>query len=483
MRAEELSQTAFDSLPDHVCVLDRSGTIILTNRAWDRFAQLNGGDPRRCGHGVNYLDVSRAAQGEFSEGAARAAEGIEEVLRGAAFSFTLDYACPSTLVAAWFRLTATPLHPSRDGAVIAHTNITDQTRLGERLHRIEERYEAVMENPGNAATVLEMNGIIHYQSPATESAFGYRSEELIHRNFLDFVHPDDASAVRKLLDDCRRQPNVSPICTYRFKDKNGAWRTMECVARKLLTGPPERTVINSRDVTAAKRVELTLLSKQESLIRRRDELDLLVARLLHEQEEERRRTAAELQKDVGQRLERLSLLAAQLANSPSADARQLSSLREGIGRLSGTLQALAHQLHPPMLDQLGLAVALREYCDEFTRREGVQVTYTHREIPGRLSSAVVAALYRVAEEALTNVARHANTNRAWVTLSQTARGIRMVVRDAGAGFDPAGLAPGAGLGILRMRERLRAIDGTLTIHAAPGKGVQIVALVPLNVSR
>ena len=483
MRAEELSQVALDSLPDHVCVLDRSATIILTNRAWDRFALANGGDPRRCGRGVDYLAVCRTAMGEFSEDALPAAKGIEDVLRGAALSFALDYACPSPLITAWFRLTVTPLHPSRDGVVIAHTEITSQAQLGERLRRVEERYKALAENRGNATTVLELNGTIHYLSPASESVFGYRNEELARHNFLGFVHPDDESALRKLLENCRYEPEISHRGAYRFKDKDGVWRTIECVARKLRAGPPGRMVLNSRDVTITKRAERTLRAKQAALARRREELDVLVARLLRAQEEERRRTAAELREGVGQRLELLSSLAAELASSPSLDAGQLSALCEGIGSLSGTLQTLAHQLYPPMLDQLGLAVALREYCGEFARRENIAVSYTHREIPSRLSSAVVATLYRVAEEALANVAKHGRTRHAWVTLSQTTRGIRLVVRDEGAGFDPAALEPGSGTGILGMRERLHAIKGTLRIRAAPGQGAEIAALVPLNFSR
>jgi signal transduction histidine kinase len=133
-----------------------------------------------------------------------------------------------------------------------------------------------------------------------------------------------------------------------------------------------------------------------------------------------------------------------------------------------------------MLDHFGLAVALREYCAEFTRKEGIPVNYVHRGISTRLPGHTAATLYRIAEEALANVAKHAHANQAWVTLSRTAKGIRLAIHDDGAGFDPAAIQPGPGLGMLAMQERLRAVQGSLSIRSLPGAGTEVVALAPLS---
>jgi signal transduction histidine kinase len=132
-----------------------------------------------------------------------------------------------------------------------------------------------------------------------------------------------------------------------------------------------------------------------------------------------------------------------------------------------------------MLDHFGLAVALRDYCAEFTRREGLPVGYVHRGISARLPGQIAVGLYRIAEDALANVARHAHANQAWVTLSRSATGLRLAIRDDGAGFDPAAVERGAGLGILAMRERLRDFKGSLTVRSRPGGGTEVVALAPL----
>jgi signal transduction histidine kinase len=166
-----------------------------------------------------------------------------------------------------------------------------------------------------------------------------------------------------------------------------------------------------------------------------------------------------------------------------AAAGQSQAIQQCVASLSHELQHLAGALHPAMLDQLGLAVALRHYCAEFAFKHGIAVNCSHRSVSARLPGHTAATLYRIAEEALANVAKHAHAKQAWVTLSRTAKGIRLVVRDDGDGFDPAAVEPGSGLGFLAMRERLRGIGGSLSIRSRNGAGTEIAALAPLLPAR
>lgn len=478
--AENLNQVVLDSLAERICVLDRDGTIVLANQAWKHFARDNGASLSASGPGANYLRVCWSAAGPFSEGAAEAAAGIESVLRGGPPHFSLDYSCPSPSHRAWFRLIVRRLrHPHSDGAMVI-SDITDRVLLAEKLRRMETHYSALIENPVDAATVLADDATIQYQSPASESVLGFQVEELVGRRIFEFVHPDDSDAVRGVLRDCLRFPGRKHLSEYRFRNKDGSWRMVESVARVSLTLPAARFVLNSRDITRDKLAEKALRAKHDALLRRRLELESLAARLFRELEEERRRTAAQLQDNLGRRLAALALQSAQLASRPEHAPGQLRSLQEVVASLGHDLRRVADHLHPAILDHLGLAVALREYCAEFTRTQGIQIGYAHRGIAGRLPAHAATTLYRVAGEALANVAKHAHTKQAWVTLSRTTKGIRLSVRDSGAGFEPAQLEPGAGLGILAMRERLRAITGSLSVRSRPGHGAEIVALVPLS---
>jgi len=187
-----------------------------------------------------------------------------------------------------------------------------------------------------------------------------------------------------------------------------------------------------------------------------------------------------LHEGLGRRVATVALQASHLASSVPAAADGLRALQETVSSLNHDLHNLAHGLYPPMLDHLGLAVALREYVQEFGHKHGIRTHYTNRGIPSRLKAAIATTLYRVAQSALDNVAAHAKTDQAWVTLTRTLHGIRLAIRDEGAGFDPAELAPGAGLGIAGMRQRMAAVNGSLSIRSRPGAGTAIVALAPLS---
>jgi two-component system, NarL family, sensor histidine kinase UhpB len=481
VQTDELVQVAFDSICEKICVLDRGGWIVLTNEAWNQSARQNGASPARCGPGVNYLRVCRTAAGPFAERALEAAIGIDTVLRGACPQFNLDYPCPSPSRKAWFRLTARPLRRPCAGAVVLHSDKTAQVLLSDKLRNTQAQYDALMDNPVHVATVLAADGNIRYQSPACEGVFGARPEELVGRPIFEFVHTGDAEAVRGLLRDCLEHPHRRHICEYRFHGRNGSWRTLESVASNLLSHPEGGILLNSRDITHRKLAERTQRAEYDALARDRRELEALAARLLREQEEERRLVAAELNGKLGQRLACMSLQAAHVGVTAAA-AGQTHALQESVASLGRDLHQLGHNLYPPMLDHFGLAVALRDHCAEFERKQGVPVHYVHRGISSRLAVRIAAALYRVAEEGLSNVARHAVANQVWLTLSRTAKGLHLAIRDDGAGFDPAAVQPGSGLGILAMRERLHDVNGSLSIRSRAGGGTEVVALAPLAVS-
>jgi PAS domain S-box-containing protein len=479
VQPDELVQVAFDSLPERICVLDRGGWIVLANQAWNQSARENGASLSHCGLGVNYLRVCRAATGPFAEGAWEAAAGIDAVLRGGAPHFTLDYPCPYPSRKAWFRLIVRPLRQPHSGAVVSHGEITSEVLLAEKLRRTQAHYGALLENPVDAATVLAADGSIRYQSPASEGIFGSRPDELVGHPIFEFVHPDDTGAVRKLLRACLQSAHRKHPCEYRFRNRDSSWRVLESVARKLVSHPDGAIILNSRDITHQKMAEKAARAKQDAVLRSREGLEALAARLFREQEDERRRVAAELSGHLSQRLASMRLQAAHMA----VRAEQSMALQEWVARLGEDLQNLAGALYPPVLEHLGLAVALREYCAEFTRKHGIPVHFVHRGISARLPGQTAATLYRIAEAALANVVQHAHANQAWVTLSRPAKGIRLAVRDDGTGFGPAVVDPGAGLGILAMRERLRAIRGSLSIGLHRGAGTEVVALVPLFSAR
>ena len=232
---------------------------------------------------------------------------------------------------------------------------------------------------------------------------------------------------------------------------------------------------------ARKRADQKLHAGEELLRRNRDELRLLAGRLLQAQEDERRRIAREMHDDWTQRLAVLAIDAAKLEMQldPSSNAHgQLQEMRGELVSLSEDVHALSRQLHPSILDDLGLVDALRSECASVTRREDVAVAYRSDDVTDSLPKDVALCVYRVAQEALRNVVKHAGTAEARVSLIRSGRGLILTVQDRGVGFDAAEVRSRAGLGLSSMEERVRLVRGELYVDSKPGQGTTVTVRVP-----
>jgi signal transduction histidine kinase len=234
---------------------------------------------------------------------------------------------------------------------------------------------------------------------------------------------------------------------------------------------------------ARERADRSLKAREDSLRRSQEELRLLAGRLLQAQEQERRRIAREMHDDWTQRLAVLAIEAAGLErrlDGPAEAMDRLRAMRDDLVRLSEDVHALSRQLHPAILDDLGLVDALRSECASFAQRERVAVTYRPRGVPASVPRDAALCVYRVAQEALRNVAKHAGVGRARLSLVTAGRGLVLRVEDRGKGFAAAGPRPRAGLGLSSMAERVRLVRGELTVVSEPGRGTMVTARVPLD---
>jgi two-component system sensor histidine kinase UhpB len=144
------------------------------------------------------------------------------------------------------------------------------------------------------------------------------------------------------------------------------------------------------------------------------------------------------------------------------------------------VRRIAVELRPSVLDDLGLVEALHAYVDGLNAAGGTRVSFTADGVGGRLPTEVELAFYRVTQEALTNVRRHARAAHAQVSLRRAGSAIVLEVEDDGVGFDPLGARPGSGLGLAGMRERMGLIDGEIAVRSAPGRGTTIAARAELR---
>jgi signal transduction histidine kinase len=292
----------------------------------------------------------------------------------------------------------------------------------------------------------------------------------VHSKDLEKAH----AAHRRMLGEGRAEAEVVGI----RKDRSVFWKQIVLVKAHNQRGQWMGHFCFMKDITDRKLGE-------EAVREYAERLQGLSRRVVEVQEEERRHLARELHDEIGQSLTAIGINLQ--AVKRSCGAAMLPQLEECIGIVDSAIQQVRHlslDLRPTMLDDLGLVSALRWYLDHQAQRVGYRARLAADADDVCVGPAIATAAFRVAQEALTNVARHARARRVNVRLRLRDGALRLVVRDDGAGFNPEATlrrgVNGEGLGLLGMRERAALLGGRVSIHSSPGRGTEVRLIVPLE---
>ena len=218
--------------------------------------------------------------------------------------------------------------------------------------------------------------------------------------------------------------------------------------------------------------------------RRRAELAniRLSGMLINAHEDERRLVARELLDDLSQRLARLSIDAAAIRHDASPDALDAAGrdLRGELARISEDVHDISSRLPPSLVDDLGIPTALKTECDRIRNLTDIEIEDSISEMGERISSPVALCIYRIAQEALNNVIKHADAHTVQFAFDRIDDSLELKIDDDGRGFEPKLNGAESSLGLLSMRERARMLNGTLEIRSTPGSGTTIHLIVPLD---
>lgn len=231
------------------------------------------------------------------------------------------------------------------------------------------------------------------------------------------------------------------------------------------------------------RLTLAFNHMADLMVEKQAKLTEMSSRVIAAQEDERRRLSRELHDDAGQNLTTILLGLKRLETLGSLDEvrEKLPGLRDQMASALEGMRSLAWRLRPSVLDDLGLAAAVRSAVAEFEAVSPTRVRMDVAALEARIPGDTEIVLYRVFQEALTNVARHSGAKTARIVARRDEHVLRLSVEDDGAGFDPSTTSQGEhGIGLFGMAERLALIGGVLTIESRPGHGAMIVAEIPLN---
>jgi PAS domain S-box-containing protein len=317
-----------------------------------------------------------------------------------------------------------------------------------------------------------------FVSENVTALFGYNPQDFLQDSgfWMAHVHPDDRGHL--LGQIAERSITGRWFTEYRFLHRDGEYRFVRDSAMAVTddAGNIVEFVGHMVDITAEKQADEDHLE--------REKLRFFAEALLTAQETERKRVSRELHDDLNQRLATLILKIGMLERDSSAPAKrvrqELAGLKREVAAISDDVRRIALQLHSAGLEQFGLCPALEQECAAVSERTGIKITFQAASVPDVLPEDVAMCLYRVAQECLRNVTKHAQAIRAKVTLEGAHGQIQLRVEDKGVGFDPGKIRTRKSLGLISMNERLRQVGGTFRIESAPGSGTRVEAHVPLQ---
>jgi two-component system, NarL family, sensor histidine kinase UhpB len=354
-------------------------------------------------------------------------------------------------------------------------DITARKRAEEAARKSAERYQRLIELVPEAIWIERDDRIVFLNRACVQLLAGDSVVHVLGKSPLEFIHPDFHAVATERRQRVMAGLEPNPLMDKQIVRLDGEVRDVEIAETSFHDEGGFGLLAVLRDVTERKRTEREV---RES----REQLRQLSASLQAVREEEKARIARELHDELGQALTGLKMdlaqLVTQLAPEQLGAIGQANAMKALIESTVASVRRIATELRPLMLDDLGLLSTIEWLVNDFSRRTGIAVEVILPEPEFEVDRELSTALFRVLQESLTNVARHAGANRVCITLSGTESDVQLTVHDNGKGIGAALESAPKTFGLLGMRERASMLGGELAVRSNPGNGTSIVMIVP-----
>ena len=467
-------QDFFDSIPTGCLIIDTKGIIEEANGTMVTIISSN--NDSLIGSSFNdHLPIQTAR---------RMKEGVEEVLRTGKDVHFRDYESQPYL-----RYTMTLLDKGNDKrkriAILAY-HVTDKM-IEKAFSETEERSRQLVElSPDTIVVHTEMK-VMYINAAGVHLFSAATPEDLIGKHMLDLIYPEDREFVRMRIKQIDSEGATTPLREYRIVRFDG--RVIDVEARGTLItykGKPSNLVI-LRDISARKAAERDLKTLNEKLQEEQNHRKLLSKRLIDLLEKDRHEVAMELHDHIGQLLTTLKMdlemISSELKHPNESMQYRIRSASKKTAYAITDLKKIAHGLMPGLIINLGLIPSLQALINDVKAHAGIKIHFFTQGIPERFDPDKELTIYRIAQEALSNVIKHAHAKQVFINLFKKEQTIQFAVEDDGIGFtidEKVGITSDGGpLGLHIMRERIVQLGGEFTIDSRLGGGTHILVELQL----
>jgi PAS domain S-box-containing protein len=364
------------------------------------------------------------------------------------------------------------------GLLCVGRDITDRKRAKEALKQSEERFRVIFENNAAAIAIIEQDTTFSMANEAHCRLTGFTKEEIIGKSWRELVTPEGLER----MNEYRRQRLLNPQggpgqYEFTFYDKNG--KVKHAFMSVSMIPSTRQIIISTIDITESKEA-------QESLNKSREQLRLLSTRLMNAQEKERTRIAYELHDELGQSLVGLKFqltgLQKKLKGRKSGASQEITQALETINGMSDDIRRISQELRPSILEHLGLMEALDWLLEDFSKKSRITIVKKMDKIKQKFSKQQEIMIFRIFQEALTNIGKHSEATQVTVAISEDKKSAFFAIRDNGKGFSQKEVEERSplkiGNGLIAMKERSIMARGELRIDSLPGEGTAITFEIP-----
>ncbi len=471
--SEEKYRRIVENANEGILLIDTEGIVTFVN---NKLAEI-------VGYSREEIEQRPVTDFVFEEDQSGAERYIRENSEGSrtSFEFRLKHKNGSERR---LKVNAVPVFDEQSvyaGGLALITDITEQRKAEAEYQRLNEMLRSLINYSPLSVVILDGSGNTELWNPASERMFGWSSSEVLGRP-LPFVPQEKMEEHLSLRNTVMKGESFTGREVVRQR-KNGKKINVSIAAAPLLDSNHSPIGISSflEDISEKKKSEKEREKLFKQITAARNRLKVLSSKLISVQESEKRSISRELHDEIGQMLTAVKIDLQRIRDGNHLDevielADDCTSLVENT---ISVVRNLSLELRPAIIDDLGLAASLRWYLDKFQQRTGIKVNTAFKKISNVLPPECAITLFRISQEALTNIAKHAEAGYVWVSLNETKSSLVLTIEDDGKGFDTQKAlrlaARGKSLGLISMQERAELLGGKFSIKSKKGSGTIIMA--------